>query len=294
MVEYFEFSRGEIDGSIYPCPFPMRRTGVMPEGSFEKDEGVRMAGHSKWANIQHRKGAQDKKRSALFSRLSKEITIASKMGGPDPDGNPRLRLSIQNAKGQSMPKDNIKRAIEKGQGGGGADFEEVRYEGFGPGGVGIVVEASTDNRNRAAGEIRTAFAKNGGNLGETGSVSFGFDQVGEIEFAPDVADADAMMDAAIEAGAEDVESDESGHFIYTAREEMQSVSDALQAHFGEDVAAKSVKLIWKPQNLVPIEGDPASTLMKLLDVLDELDDVQNVYDNSELSDAEMERLAAEE
>lgn len=252
-----------------------------------------MAGHSKWANIQHRKGAQDKKRSALFSRLSKEITIASKMGGPDPDGNPRLRMAIQNAKGQSMPKDNIQRAVDKGAGAGGEDFEEVRYEGFGPGGVGVIVEASTDNRNRAASEIRTAFSKNGGNLGETGSVSFGFDQVGEIEFAPDVCDADAMMDAAIEAGAEDVESDEAAHFIYTAREDLQSVSDALAAHFGGGVEAKSVKLIWKPQNMVPVEGDPASTLMKMLDVLDELDDVQNVYDNSELSEAEMERLAAE-
>ncbi|MEL7453040.1 MAG: YebC/PmpR family DNA-binding transcriptional regulator, partial [Pseudomonadota bacterium] len=194
-----------------------------------------MAGHSKWANIQHRKGAQDKKRSALFSRLSKEITIASKMGGPDPDGNPRLRLAVQNAKGQSMPKDNIQRAIDKGQGGGGEDYEEVRYEGFGPGGVGVIVEASTDNRNRAASEIRTAFSKNGGNLGETGSVSFGFDQVGEIVFALETGDADTMMEAAIEAGAEDVESDESGHYIYTAREDLQTVSDALQAHFGEDV-----------------------------------------------------------
>ena len=253
-----------------------------------------MAGHSKWANIQHRKGAQDKKRSALFSRLSKEITIASKMGGPDPDGNPRLRLAISNAKGQSMPKDNIKRAIEKGQGGGGEDYEEVRYEGFGPGGVGVIVEASTDNRNRAASEIRTAFSKNGGNLGETGSVSFGFDQVGEIEFPPAAGTAEEIMEAAIEAGAEDVESDENGHYIYTGREDLQTVADALAKHFGEEMEAKSTKLIWKPQNNVPIEGDPASTLMKLLDVLDELDDVQNVYDNSELSDAEMERLAAEE
>jgi len=252
-----------------------------------------MAGHSKWANIQHRKGAQDKKRSALFSRLSKEITIASKMGGPDPDGNPRLRLAIQNAKGQSMPKDNIQRAIDKGQGGGGDDYEEVRYEGFGPGGVGVIVEASTDNRNRAASEIRTAFSKNGGNLGETGSVSFGFDQVGEVIYPPEAGDADAIMEAAIDAGAEDVESDEDAHYIYTAREDLQTVADALTAHFGEDMPAKSAKLIWKPQNTVPVEGDPASTLMKLLDVLDDLDDVQNVYDNSELSDAEMERLAAE-
>jgi YebC/PmpR family DNA-binding regulatory protein len=255
-----------------------------------------MAGHSKWANIQHRKGAQDKKRAALFSRLSKEITIASKMGGPDPDGNPRLRLAIQNAKGQSMPKDNIKRAVEKGQGGGGEDYEEIRYEGFGPGGVGIVVEASTDNRNRAAGEIRTAFAKNGGNLGETGSVSFGFDQVGEIIYPAAVGDGETVMMAAIEAGAEDVESGDDGHTIYTAREDLQTVSDALATALGvdeddEEKAAKSTKLIWKPQNTVPVEGDPAETLMKLLDVLDDLDDVQNVYDNSDLSDEEAERLA---
>lgn len=216
------------------------------------------------------------------------------MGGPDADGNPRLRLAIQNAKGQSMPKDNIQRAIEKGQGGGGEDYEDVRYEGFGPGGVGVIVEASTDNRNRAASEIRTAFSKNGGNLGETGSVSFGFDQVGEIVFNPDAGTMETMMEAAIEAGAEDVESDADGHYIYTGREDLQAVADALAAHFGEEIEAKSTKLIWKPQNTVPIEGDPASTLMKLLDVLDELDDVQNVYDNSELSDEEMERLAAEE
>lgn len=254
-----------------------------------------MAGHSKWANIQHRKGAQDKKRAALFSRLSKEITIASKMGGPDPDGNPRLRVSIQNAKGQSMPKDNIQRAIEKGVGGSGEDYEEIRYEGFGPGGVGIIVEASTDNRNRAAGEIRTSFSKNGGNLGETGSVSFGFDQVGEVIFPLTVGNADDVMMAAIEAGAEDVQSDEEGHTIYTAREDLQTVADALAEAFGsnddEEKEAKSTKLIWKSQNTVPIEGDSAETLMKLLDILDDLDDVQNVYDNSELSDEEMERLA---
>lgn len=252
-----------------------------------------MAGHSKWANIQHRKGAQDKKRAALFARLSKEITIASKMGGPDPDGNPRLRLAIQNARGQSVPKDNIQRAIDKGQGGGGEDYVEQRYEGFGPGGVGIIVEASTDNKNRAASEIRTAFSKNGGNLGETGSVSFGFDQVGEIEYGPEAGSADDLMMAAIEAGAEDCESDENGHWVYTAREDLQAVADRLAAHFGDSIEAKSTKLVWRPQNTVPVEGEAAETLMKLLDVLDDLDDVQNVYDNSELSDAEMARLAAE-
>ena len=250
-----------------------------------------MAGHSKWANIQHRKGAQDKKRAALFARLSKELTIASKLGGPDPDGNPRLRLAIQNARGQSMPKDNIQRAIDKGQGGGGEDYMDIRYEGFGPGGVGIIVEASTDNKNRAATDIRTAFSKNGGNLGETGSVSFGFDQLGEIQYAADAGTEDELMEAAIMAGAQDVESDAEGHWIYTAREDLQTVSDALADHFGEEVEARSAKLIWKPQNTVPIEGDSADTLMKLLDVLDDLDDVASVYDNSELSEAEIARLA---
>ncbi|MEL6781074.1 MAG: YebC/PmpR family DNA-binding transcriptional regulator [Pseudomonadota bacterium] len=249
-----------------------------------------MAGHSKWANIQHRKGAQDKKRAVLFARLSKEITIASKMGGPDPNMNPRLRLAVANAKAASVPKDNIQRAIDKGQGGGGEAYEDIRYEGFGPGGVGIIVEASTDNRNRAASEIRTAFSKNGGNLGETGSVSFGFGNVGEIVYPAEAGDEMAVMEAAIEAGASDVESDEDAHYIYTEREDLMDVASALEGKFG-DVEAKSTKLIWKPENTVPVEGDAADTLMKLLDVLDELDDVQNVYDNSELSDAEMERLA---
>ncbi|MEO1568982.1 MAG: YebC/PmpR family DNA-binding transcriptional regulator [Pseudomonadota bacterium] len=249
-----------------------------------------MAGHSKWANIQHRKGAQDKKRAVLFSRLSKEITIAAKLGGPDPDANPRLRLAIKNARGESMPKDNIKRAIDKGAGGGGEAYEDIRYEGFGPGGVGIIVEASTDNRNRAASEIRSTFSKNGGNLGETGSVSFGFDQVGEIVYPAEIGEEDAVMEAAIEAGAEDVQNEGDTYIIHTAREDLQDVASALDEIFTE-IEAKSTKLVWRPQNNVPIEGDPADTLMKLLDTLDELDDVQSVYDNSELSDAEMERLA---
>ncbi len=249
-----------------------------------------MAGHSKWANIQHRKGAQDKKRAVLFSRLSKEITIASKLGGPDPDSNPRLRLAIKNARGESMPKDNIKRAIDKGAGGGGADYEDIRYEGFGPGGVGLIVEVSTDNRNRAASEVRTAFNKNGGNLGETGSVSFGFDQVGEIVYPASIGDEDSVMEAALEAGAQDMQKDGEAYVIYTAREDLAEVAGALDGAY-PDVEATSTKLIWKPQNTVPVEGDAADTLMKLLDILDELDDVQNVYDNSELSDAEMERLA---
>lgn len=254
-----------------------------------------MAGHSKWANIQHRKGRQDKARGKLFSKLSKEITIASKMGGPDPDMNPRLRLAVANAKGQSMPKDNIDRAIKKGQGGDVEEYFEIRYEGFGPGGVGVIVEASTDNKNRAASEVRSAFSKNGGNLGETGSVSFMFDQAGEIRFPLSVADEEAMLEAAIEAGAEDVvqeegDEDEDGeHVIYCARDDLAQVAEALEGRFGE---ARSVKIIWKPQTLTPVEGEKVATVMKLMEALDDLDDVQNVYANFEISDEDMAELAS--
>ena len=256
-----------------------------------------MAGHSKWANIQHRKGRQDKARGKLFSKLSKEITIASKLGGPDPDMNPRLRLAVANAKGQSMPKDNIDRAIKKGQGGDVEEYFEIRYEGFGPGGVGIIVEASTDNKNRAASEVRSAFSKNGGNLGETGSVSFMFDQVGEIRFPISVGDEETLLEAGIEAGAEDVsqvegdeeEEVEGEHVVTCARDDLAEVAEALEAKFGE---AKSVKIIWKAQTLTPLEGEKVATLMKLLEALDDLDDVQNVFSNADVSDEEMEKLAS--
>ena len=248
-----------------------------------------MAGHSKWANIQHRKGAQDKKRSALFARLSKELTIASKLGGSDPDGNPRLRLAIANARGQSMPKDNIQRAIDKGQGAGGGEFEEIRYEGFGPGGVGIIVEVSTDNRNRAASEIRSSFSKGGGNLGETGSVSFGFSNVGEIVYPAEVGDEQVVMDVAIEVGASDIESDSQGHYIYAEREDFMDVVSGLSEHF-KDIAPVSTKLIWKAENSIPVDGETAEKLLRLLERLDELDDVQNVFDNSDIPDAELTRI----
>lgn len=248
-----------------------------------------MAGHSKWANIQHRKGAQDKKRSALFARLSKELTIASKLGGADPDGNPRLRLAIANARGQSMPKDNIQRAIDKGQGAAGGDFEEIRYEGFGPGGVGIIVEVSTDNRNRAAGEVRSSFSKGGGNLGETGSVSFGFRNVGEIIYPVEVGDEQTVMEVAIEVGASDIESDSQGHYIYAEREDFMEIVSALSEHFTE-TSPVSTKLIWKAENTVPAEGETAEKLMRLLERLDELDDVQNVFDNSEIPESELARI----
>lgn len=247
-----------------------------------------MAGHSQFANIMHRKGKQDAKRSKMFSKLSKEITVAARLGAPDPAFNPRLRLAIQAAKAQSVPRDNIERAIKKATGGDGPGFEDIRYEGFGPGGIGVIVEVLTDNRNRAAGEVRAAFAKNGGNLGETGSVAFMFDRVGAVDFPAGVAAEEAMLEAAIDAGASDVESTAESHLIYSAADELAGVAAALEAKFGE---AAFVKLAWKPQNLIEISGDPASTLMKLLDALDDCDDVQNVYANYDLSTDEMQRLA---
>ena len=247
-----------------------------------------MAGHSKWANIQHRKGRQDAKRSKMFSKLSKEITVAAKMGAPDPEFNPRLRLAIQAAKAQSMPKDNIDRAIKKSTAADEANFEEIRYEGFGPNGVGIIVEALTDNRNRAASDIRAIFSKNGGNMGETGSVSFMFDLVGYIEYPGDVASEEGMLEAAIEAGAEDVQSSDDTHEVYCAFDSLAEVAGALEKKFGE---AQSAKPIWKPQNTIDVDGDKAETLMKLMNALDDCDDVQSVYANFEISDEEMERLA---
>ena len=249
-----------------------------------------MAGHSKWANIQHRKGRQDKARAKLFSKLSKEVTIAAKMGGPDPDMNPRLRLAVNNAKGQSMPKDNIQRAIDKASGGDIDAFEDIRYEGFGPGGVGIIVEVSTDNRNRAASDTRAAFTKNGGNMGETGSVSFMFEQVGEIRYDRTVADEDVMFEAAIEAGAEDVTQEEGGegepgeHVVFCARDDLGDVSKALEGALGE---AKSVNIIWKAGTLTPLDAEKAATLFKLLEALDDLDDVQTVFDNSDISEEDL-------
>lgn len=255
-----------------------------------------MAGHSKWANIQHRKGRQDKARSKLFAKLSKDIAIASKLGGPDPDMNPRLRLAVANAKGQSMPKDNIQRAIDKGQGGDAADYEEIRYEGFGPSGIGLIVECSTDNTNRSAMEVRTAFSKNGGNLGETGSVAFMFDQMGEITYPLETCDEDKAMEVGIESGADDIQSDEPNddqwaeyepvHTFYTQRDDLGSVAAELEKQFGE---AKSVNLIWKAQNNLDVP-DKAKTVMNLIEALEDIDDVNNVYHNMEMSDAAMAAL----
>ena len=247
-----------------------------------------MAGHSHAKNIMHRKGKSDAARSKVFSKLAREITVAAKLGVPDPAFNARLRLAVSNARAQSMPKDNIDRAIKKASGSDGENYEEIRYEGYGPGGVAVIVEALTDNRNRTAGNVRSVFAKNGGALGETNSVAFMFDRVGEIAYPAGAGDAESVLEAAIEAGADDVESDEEGHWIYTSFEAMNDVAGALEKALGE---AESVKAIWKPQNNVPVDADKGATLMKLLDTLDDDDDVQNVYANFEM-DEETERSLA--
>lgn len=248
-----------------------------------------MAGHSQFKNIMHRKGRQDAVRSKMFSKLAREITVAAKAGMPDPAMNPRLRLAIQNAKAQSMPKDNIDRAIKKASGGDAENYEEIRYEGYGPGGVAVIVEALTDNRNRTASSVRSTFTKAGGALGETGSVSFSFDRVGEITYKLSAGDADAVMEAAIEAGADDVETDDEVHTIYCGFENIGEVSKALEATLGE---AETVKAIWKAQNTVPVDEEKAQSLMKLIDTLEDDDDVQNVYSNFEVSDEVMAKLSA--
>jgi len=244
-----------------------------------------MAGHSKFKNIMHRKGRADAVRSKLFSKLSREITVAAKAGLPDPNMNARLRLAVANAKAESMPKDNIERAIKKGAGADGESYEEIRYEGFGPGGVGLIVEVLTDNRNRAAANVRSIFGKNGGAMGESNTVAFQFDRMGQITYAAKVGSEDKVMEAAIEAGADDVESDEEGHTVWTAFEDLNEVAQALEATLGE---AKSTRIVWRPKSLTPVTGDAVGTLMKLVDSLEDDDDVQNVYGNYEVSDEDME------
>ncbi len=246
-----------------------------------------MAGHSKFKNIMHRKGAQDKKRSGMFSKLSREITVAAKMGLPDPDMNPRLRAAVNAAKAQSVPKDNIQRAIDKASKGDTENYEEIRYEGFGPGGVSLIIEALSDNRNRTATNVRTAVAKNGGNLGASGSVSHAFDRVGLISYPASAGDAEKVFEAALEAGAEDVTSSEDGHEIWTAVGDLHEVARALESVLGEFEGAK---LAWRPQVMVSVDEGDAATLFKLLDVLDDDDDVQTVWGNYEVSDEVMEKL----
>jgi YebC/PmpR family DNA-binding regulatory protein len=248
-----------------------------------------MAGHSQFKNIMHRKGKQDKVRSKVFSKLGREITVAAKLGLPDPAFNPRLRLAIIAARAENMPKDNIERAIKKASGSDQENYEEIRYEGYAPGGVAVIVEALTDNTNRTASDVRSAFTKAGGNLGTTGAVSFMFDRIGAIEYDAGKASADAMLEAAIEAGAEDVISDEGGHQIVTTPETLADVTKALEAKFGEP---RKSGITWKPQNTVAVDDEAGEKILKLIEVLEESDDVQNVYANFELSDALMQKMSA--
>ena len=248
-----------------------------------------MAGHSQFKNIMHRKGRQDKARSKLFGKLAREITVSAKMGQPDPTFNPRLRAAILAARAENMPKDNIERAIKKSQGGDAESYEEIRYEGYGPGGVAVIVEALTDNRNRTAGDVRAVFTKNGGNLAETGAVSFLFDHVGVVEYDAKIATADALLEAAIEAGAEDVVASEDGHQIFTTVDTLRDIAKALEAKFGEP---RKAALMWKPQNTIALEDDKGEKLIGLIEALEEHDDVQNVYANFEVSDALLVKISA--
>ncbi len=248
-----------------------------------------MAGHSQFKNIMYRKGRQDAVKSKLFGKLAREITVSAKLGLPDPTMNARLRAAIIAARAENMPKDNIERAIKKAQGSDGENYEEIRYEGYGPGGVAVIVEVLTDNRNRTAGEVRAAFTKSGGNLAETGAVSFMFDRVGVIEYDASVAGAEAMFEAALEAGADDVVSNESGHEVYAAPDQYAAVAKALEAKFGEP---RKAALVWRPQNTVAVGDEQGEKLLKLIENLNEHDDVQNVYANFEVSDALVQRMSA--
>ncbi len=248
-----------------------------------------MAGHSQFKNIMHKKGRADKARSKLFSKLAREITVAAKLGMPDPAFNPRLRAAMLAARAENMPKDNIERAIKKASGGESETYDAIRYEGYAAGGVAVIVEALTDNRNRTAGEVRAIFTKNGGNLAETGAVSFMFSHVGVVEYDAKVASAEAMLDAAIEAGAEDVTSNDDGHQIFTTADTLNEVTKALEAKFGEP---RKSALLWKPQNTVAVDDDAGEKVLKLIEALDDSEDVQNVYANFEVSDALVQKMSA--
>jgi YebC/PmpR family DNA-binding regulatory protein len=248
-----------------------------------------MAGHSQFKNIMHKKGAADARRSKVFSKLAREITVAAKLGSPDPAMNPRLRLAIQNARAENMPKDNVERAIKKAAGGDSENYEEVRYEGYGPGGVAIVVEALTDNRNRTASNVRSYFTKNGGALGETGSVAFMFDRVGQISYPASAGSADTVLEAAIDAGADDVKSDDEGHAITCAFADLGDVAKALEQVLGE---AETVKAVWQPQTMTALDEEKAATMVKLIGLLEDDDDVQSVYSNFEVSEQVLAKLTA--
>ena len=248
-----------------------------------------MAGHSQFKNIMHKKGRADTARAKLFGKLTREITVAAKLGMPDPAMNPRLRAAVLAARAENMPKDNIERAIKKSQGGEGENYEEIRYEGYGPGGVAVIVEALTDNKNRTASEVRSCFTKHGGNLAETGAVSFMFSRVGVVQYDGAKASAEAMLDAAIEAGADDVSSTPAGHEVITSPENLQAVARALEAKFGEP---RKTGLVWRPQNAVAVDDEAGEKLLKLIEALEDNDDVQNVYANFEISDALVAKMSA--
>jgi YebC/PmpR family DNA-binding regulatory protein len=248
-----------------------------------------MAGHSQYKNIMHRKGRQDAVKSKLFGKLAREITVSAKLGLPDPEMNPRLRAAIIAARAENMPKDNIERAIKRATGAEGENYEQIRYEGYGPGGAAVIVEVLTDNRNRTAGEVRSTFTKSGGNLAETGAVSFMFDHVGVIEYGAKAASPEAMFEAALEAGADDVVSTPDGHEVYVAQDRFGSVAKPLEAKFGEP---RKASLVWRPQNTVAVDDEQGERLLKLIENLNEHDDVQNVYANFEVSDALVIRMSA--
>ncbi len=247
-----------------------------------------MAGHSQFKNIMHRKGRVDAQRSKLFSKLAREITVSAKMGLPDPAMNPRLRAAIIAARAENMPKDNIERAIRKAQGGDAESYDEIRYEGYGPGGAALIVEAMTDNRNRTASDIRSSFTKAGGSLAETGAVSFMFDRVGLVEYPADKADPDAVLEAAIEAGADDVVSSDAGHEVYCAQDALGEVAKALETRFGEP---RRAALVWKPQSTVAVDDEAGEKLVRLVETLEDHDDVQHVWGNFEVSDALAQKLS---
>ncbi len=271
---------------VYKAPFQFSAAAPFVGGA-QVQTGTQMAGHSQFKNIMHRKGKADAARSKLFSKLAREITVAAKMGLPDPAMNARLRAACIAARVENMPKDNIERAIKKAAGAEGENYDEVRYEGYAPGGVAVIVEALTDNRNRTAGEVRSYFTKAGGALAETGAVSFMFDHVGEIGFDAKVGSDDAVMEAAIEAGAEDVASSADGHEIITNLEDLGEVTKALEAKFGEP---RKSKLVWRPQNTIAVDDEAGEKILKLIGSLEDNDDVQNVYANFEISDALMAKL----
>jgi YebC/PmpR family DNA-binding regulatory protein len=277
------YKAGRINASLV-CP---RRSAARryPEQTQEQS----MAGHSQFKNIMHRKGRQDAVKSKLFGKLAREITVSAKLGTPDPTMNARLRAAIIAARAENMPKDNIDRAIKKAAGNDGENYEQIRYEGYGPGGVAVIVEVLTDNRNRTAGEVRASFTKSGGNLAETGAVSFMFDHVGVVEYDAKTTGAEAMFEAALEAGADDVVSSEGTHEIYAASDSFGSVAKALEAKFGEP---KKASLVWRPQNTVAVDDEQGEKLLKLIENLNDHDDVQNVYANFEISDALVQKMSA--